>query len=112
LGGGVNLHSGDVFLVQMNYDGMTLTLTITDATTPAHTFNYFLPDRYSCDGGRQHRICGLYGWHRWADSDTGNFELDLQRDVRVFTNTHAVHANRCSASHHLVQGDRYPDERI
>jgi len=38
LGGGVNLHSGDVFEVQMVYDGTTLTLTITDATAPADTF--------------------------------------------------------------------------
>lgn len=32
---GVNLHSGDVFKVHMNYDGTTLTMTITDATTAA-----------------------------------------------------------------------------
>jgi hypothetical protein len=34
----VNLHSGDVFEVQIVYDGTTLTLTITDATAPADTF--------------------------------------------------------------------------
>jgi hypothetical protein len=38
LGGGVNLHSGDIFQVQMTYDGTTLTMTITDTTTPADTF--------------------------------------------------------------------------
>jgi hypothetical protein len=38
LGGGVNLHSGDVFNVQMTYNGMTLTMTITDASVPANTF--------------------------------------------------------------------------
>ncbi|MGA8270415.1 MAG: chitobiase/beta-hexosaminidase C-terminal domain-containing protein, partial [Candidatus Sulfotelmatobacter sp.] len=38
LGGGVNLHSGDVFNVQMTYNGTTLTMTITDATTPTDTF--------------------------------------------------------------------------
>jgi len=43
LGGGVNLHSGDVFRVQMDYDGMTLTVTITDATTPGHTFTTSFP---------------------------------------------------------------------
>jgi hypothetical protein len=37
-GGGVNLHSGDVFQVHMTYDGTTLTMTITDTTTPADTF--------------------------------------------------------------------------
>jgi hypothetical protein len=38
LGGGVNLHSGDIFQVHMTYDGSTLTMTITDTTTPADTF--------------------------------------------------------------------------
>jgi hypothetical protein len=38
LGGNVNLHSGDVFNVQITYDGTTLTMTITDASTPADTF--------------------------------------------------------------------------
>jgi Legume lectin domain/Chitobiase/beta-hexosaminidase C-terminal domain len=32
---GVNLHSGDLMNVQMNYDGTTLTMTITDAITGA-----------------------------------------------------------------------------
>jgi hypothetical protein len=35
LGGGVNLHSGDVMQVQMSYDGTTLSMTITDMTTAA-----------------------------------------------------------------------------
>jgi hypothetical protein len=34
----VKLHSGDVFNVQITYDGTTLTMTITDANTPADTF--------------------------------------------------------------------------
>jgi hypothetical protein len=38
LGGNVNLHSGDVFNVHITYDGTTLTMTITDASTPADTF--------------------------------------------------------------------------
>ena len=38
LGGGVNLHSGDVLNVQMTYNGTTLTMTITDASVPADTF--------------------------------------------------------------------------
>jgi len=32
---GINLHSGDVFMVQMGYDGTTLDVTITDTTTDA-----------------------------------------------------------------------------
>jgi hypothetical protein len=34
-GGGVNLHSGNVFKVHMTYDGTTLTMTITDTVTNA-----------------------------------------------------------------------------
>jgi hypothetical protein len=35
LGGGVNLHSGDIFQVHITYDGTTLTMTITDTVTNA-----------------------------------------------------------------------------
>src|SRR5579859_7534859 len=35
LGGGVSLHSGDIFQVHMTYDGTTLTMTITDTVTSA-----------------------------------------------------------------------------
>jgi len=38
LGGGVNLHSGDIFKVHMTYDGTTLTMTITDTLNTAQTF--------------------------------------------------------------------------
>jgi hypothetical protein len=37
-GGGVNLHSGDIFHVHMTYDGTTLTMTITDTAVVADTF--------------------------------------------------------------------------
>jgi hypothetical protein len=43
LGGGVNLHSGGIFHVHMTYDGTTLTMTITDTTTPADTFTTSWP---------------------------------------------------------------------
>jgi hypothetical protein len=43
LGGGINLHSGDIFQVQMTYDGTTLTMTITDLTVPANTFTTSWP---------------------------------------------------------------------
>jgi hypothetical protein len=35
LGGGVNLHSGDIFQVHMTYNGAALTMTITDTVTNA-----------------------------------------------------------------------------
>lgn len=38
LGGNVNLHSGDIMHAHTTYDGATLTLTITDTTTPVDTF--------------------------------------------------------------------------
>jgi Legume lectin domain/Chitobiase/beta-hexosaminidase C-terminal domain len=41
-GSGIDLHSGDVLNVQINYDGTNLTMTITDATANA-TFTYAWP---------------------------------------------------------------------
>jgi Legume lectin domain/Chitobiase/beta-hexosaminidase C-terminal domain len=43
LGGGVNLHSGDIMKAHMTYDGTTLTLTITDTVNPAQTFTTSWP---------------------------------------------------------------------
>ena len=43
LGGGVNLHSGDIFHVVMSYDGTTLTMTITDTSNTAQTFTTSWP---------------------------------------------------------------------
>src|SRR5205085_9466260 len=43
LGGGVNLHSGDVFKVHITYDGTTLTMTITDTTNSSQTFTTSWP---------------------------------------------------------------------
>ncbi len=43
LGGGVNLHSGDIMQVQMTYNGTTLTMTITDTATPTETFTTSWP---------------------------------------------------------------------
>ena len=43
LGGGVNLHSGDIFQTHFAYDGTTLTMTITDTTVPADTFTISFP---------------------------------------------------------------------
>jgi hypothetical protein len=41
--GGVNLHSGDVFLVTMTYNGTTLSMTVTDQKIPADTFTTSWP---------------------------------------------------------------------
>jgi len=38
LGGGINLHSGDIFKVHMTYNGTTLAMQITDTTNPIYTF--------------------------------------------------------------------------
>jgi len=38
LGGGVNLHSGDIFKVHMTYDGTTLAMNITDTANTAYSF--------------------------------------------------------------------------
>ena len=38
LGGGIDLHSGDIFSVHIVYDGTTLTMTITDTANTALTF--------------------------------------------------------------------------
>jgi hypothetical protein len=43
LGGGVNLHSGDILRAHMTYDGTTLTLTITDTVNTAQTFTTSWP---------------------------------------------------------------------
>jgi len=43
LGGGANLHSGDIFRVHMTYDGITLTMTITDTVNTANTFTTSWP---------------------------------------------------------------------
>ena len=43
LGGGVNLHSGDILHAHMTYDGTTLTLTITDTVNTAQTFTTSWP---------------------------------------------------------------------
>jgi len=43
LGGGVNLHSGDILKVHMTYDGTTLTMTITDTANTADTFTTSWP---------------------------------------------------------------------
>jgi Legume lectin domain len=60
LGGGVNLHSGDVMQVQMSYDGTTLTMTITDATTAA-TFTTSWPINIPATVGGNTAYVGFTG---------------------------------------------------
>jgi Malectin domain/Chitobiase/beta-hexosaminidase C-terminal domain/Legume lectin domain len=43
LGGGVNLHSSDIFHVHFSYDGTTLTMTITDTANSADSFTTSWP---------------------------------------------------------------------
>jgi fibronectin type 3 domain-containing protein len=50
-GTGIDLHSGHVFNVAMTYDGSTLTVTITDATTKASATQSYLIDIVSTVGG-------------------------------------------------------------
>jgi hypothetical protein len=61
LGGGVNLHSGDIFQVQMTYDGTTLTMTITDTTTPADTFTTSWPINIPSTVGANTALVGFTG---------------------------------------------------
>jgi hypothetical protein len=42
-GGGVNLHSGDIFHVVMNYNGTTLTMTVTDTANIGQAFTTSWP---------------------------------------------------------------------
>src|SRR5207253_7685588 len=61
LGGGVNLHSGDIFQVQMSYDGTTLTMTITDTTVPANTFTTSFPINIPATVGGNTALVGFTG---------------------------------------------------
>src|SRR6185295_630993 len=61
LGGGVNLHSGAIFQVQMSYDGTTLTMTITDTTTPANTFTTSFPINIAATVGGNVAFVGFTG---------------------------------------------------
>jgi hypothetical protein len=57
---GVNLHSGDIFNVQMNYDGTNLTMTITDTTTAA-TFTQIWPINIPSTVGGNLAFAGFTG---------------------------------------------------
>jgi hypothetical protein len=61
LGGGVDLHSGDVFNVHITYDGTTLTMTITDASVPADTFTTSWPVNIPGTVGANTAFAGFTG---------------------------------------------------
>ena len=76
LSDGVNLHSGDIFNVQMTYNGTTLTVVITDTVTNA-IGDADLHRQYPCDRRRHDGLCGIYGRQRRSDCDPGDTELEL-----------------------------------
>jgi hypothetical protein len=61
LGGGVDLHSGDVFQVHLTYDGATLTMTITDKTIPADSFTTSWPINIPATLGGNTAFAGFSG---------------------------------------------------
>ena len=61
LGGGVNLHSGDTFKVHLNYDGTTLTMSITDTVTPTQTFTTSWPINIPSTVGGNTAYAGFTG---------------------------------------------------
>jgi hypothetical protein len=60
LGGGVNLHSGDIMQVHITYDGTTLTMTITDTVTNA-TFTTSWPINIPATVGANTALVGFTG---------------------------------------------------
>jgi hypothetical protein len=59
IGGGVNLSSGDILQAQFTYDGTTLTLTITDTTTPSQTFTTSWPINIPATVGASNAFVGF-----------------------------------------------------
>jgi hypothetical protein len=61
LGGGVNLHSGNIFHVHLAYDGTTLIMTITDTVTTANTFTTSWPIDIPATVGANTAFVGFTG---------------------------------------------------
>jgi hypothetical protein len=61
LGGGVNLHSGDIMKAHMTYNGTTLTLTITDTVNTAQTFTTSWPINIPFTVGGNTALVGFTG---------------------------------------------------
>jgi hypothetical protein len=81
LGGGVNLPSGDVFDVQLSYDGTTLTLTITDHNIPSDTFTTSWPVNIPSTVGNNTAYVGFTG---------GTGGLTATQDIISWTYTSGV----------------------
>ena len=61
LAGGVNLLSGDTFKVHLNYDGTTLTMTITDTVNTTQTFTTSWPINIPSTVGANSAFVGFTG---------------------------------------------------
>jgi hypothetical protein len=61
LGGGVNLHNGDIFKVHLSYAGTTLNMTITDTNVPADTFTTSWPINIPSTVGANTAFAGFTG---------------------------------------------------
>ncbi len=67
---GVSLLSGDVMNVQLSYNGTTLTLTITDAST-MKSFTTSWTVNIPTTVGRHDGAGGVHGRHGRGDGDSG-----------------------------------------
>ena len=73
---GINLHSGDIFNAQLSYDGITLTVVITDTVTNATATQTYTVD-IPATRRRHDRLCRVYRrlWRR--NRHPADSELDL-----------------------------------
>jgi hypothetical protein len=78
LGGGVNLHSGDIMKAHMTYDGTTLTLTITDTVNTAQTFTTSWPINIPSTVGGNTALVGF---------TAGTGGLTAQQEIITWTYT-------------------------
>ena len=73
---GINLHSGDIFNAQLSYDGITLTVVITDTVTNATATQSYTVDIPSIVGGPTAYV-GFTGGTGGANRRPGDIELEL-----------------------------------
>ena len=78
---GINLHSGDVFQVDVAYDGTQLSVTLTDTQTDqtaTQDYTIDIPTAVGADDG----LCGLYRRDRRSDCRAGFADLDIHVEFR------------------------------
>ena len=80
---GINLHSGDIFNVQMAYSGTTLTVVITDTVTNATATQTYTVNIPAIVGGTTGYV-GFTGSQRRTYRHPGDIELDLLRRKLIF----------------------------